>query len=791
MNVTAVNGTGPVGSQITLPSGALLTVNADGSFDFDPNGKFENLAVGATATETFTYTISDGFGGTDTATMTITINGVNDTPAINIALADQSSTDGNSSFSMPTSGNFSDPDGDTLTFSLGAGAPPWVSINPTTGVVTTTGAIPANASQQTNIGGGTPGTYDITVIASDPSAATAQDTFKLTIANLAPIAVNDTASVPEDGPAATGNVITDANTGDADTPPDSDPLQVTAATQGTNALTLSQPFTTSGGGVLTLNANGDYTFDPNTSYNGLDVGETATETITYTVDDGQGGTDTATLTITVNGANDAPVVVDPANPGVDPSNPLPGNPLTVIPTQPVTDGQDFTTTPLVDVATAFVDPDSEPLTFTTTNPLPTGLTLNPDGTITGTIDPSASQGGPNSDGMYPITVTATDPDGATATLTFTIDVSNPPPVATDDVAATLQATPITISVLDNDHDTPPDSDPISVIAASSPQGAVSINPDGSLTFSPNGGFFGTAVVTYTISDGNGGTATAQVSITVEPQDLLPRTPTPDIFDQIPPTDPNQTAPGLNANGAVLDAINGTLGGTGSFFSPALSIGGTDLSLNPVLASINMFRSLDGLPTLNRLQSLQGVVSLSQADGPVDVVVDHMRRTEQGSDGVGERTGGLWGADTISGFSLKYGEANGVHEAITIESIVRNSTLILNARPSDGFAGHEIESYELHAIGEGELPKWLKEIAPGVFMGERPAHDQELNLTVRAILKDGSTLSRDITIQTPTGEISDYKPGDRADVVPLFNEQLQARHELNGIEVQALAQALAG
>ena len=120
-------------------------------------------------------------------------------------------------------------------------------------------------------------------------------------------------------------------TGDADTAPDSDPLTVTLAEQGGNPITLGTPFTTAGGGVLTLNGDGSYTFEPGTAYNGLDVGETATETITYTVDDGNGGTDTATLVITIIGANDTPVVIDPANPGT-PDNPMPAtDPLNIIP----------------------------------------------------------------------------------------------------------------------------------------------------------------------------------------------------------------------------------------------------------------------------------------------------------------------------------------------------------------------------------------------------------------------------------------------------------------------------
>ncbi|MBX9256283.1 cadherin-like domain-containing protein [Desmonostoc muscorum CCALA 125] len=83
LTVSAVNGnTANVGTQITLASGALLTLNANGSFVYNPNGRFESLPVGATATNSFNYTISDGNGGTDTATVNVTISGVNDAPII-------------------------------------------------------------------------------------------------------------------------------------------------------------------------------------------------------------------------------------------------------------------------------------------------------------------------------------------------------------------------------------------------------------------------------------------------------------------------------------------------------------------------------------------------------------------------------------------------------------------------------------------------------------------------------------------------------------------------------------
>ena len=75
--VTVVSA-GTVGTPITLPSGALLIVNADGTFNYDPNHKFDYLptldsgASNLTVTDTFSYAITGG----DTATATVTVSGV-------------------------------------------------------------------------------------------------------------------------------------------------------------------------------------------------------------------------------------------------------------------------------------------------------------------------------------------------------------------------------------------------------------------------------------------------------------------------------------------------------------------------------------------------------------------------------------------------------------------------------------------------------------------------------------------------------------------------------------------
>jgi Ca2+-binding RTX toxin-like protein len=64
----------------TSTTTGLATIDVDGTIIYNPNGKFEYLAEGSTATDSFTYTISDGNGGFDTETVTVTITGQNDAP---------------------------------------------------------------------------------------------------------------------------------------------------------------------------------------------------------------------------------------------------------------------------------------------------------------------------------------------------------------------------------------------------------------------------------------------------------------------------------------------------------------------------------------------------------------------------------------------------------------------------------------------------------------------------------------------------------------------------------------
>ncbi|MEZ5924679.1 MAG: Ig-like domain-containing protein [Hyphomicrobiaceae bacterium] len=542
-----------LGVPFTVSGGGTLTLNGDGSYTFDPGTAYNGLDVGETATETIGYVVSDGNGGSDAAQLVITVVGANDAPVVidpsspgtpsnptpatdplNI-IADVTRSDGQPLDPIDVAQYVVDPDGEALSFAVDPATPSWISIDPVSGIIT--GTPPSNASQGTNTGN--PGEYLVTITATDPDGSVATTTVTLTIVNLDPVAVDDASSVSEDGPAVSGNVISDALTGDSDTAPDSDPLTVVSAAQSGTAISLGVPFTVSGGGTLTLNGDGSYTFDPGTAYNGLDVGETATETIGYVVSDGNGGSDAAQLVITVVGANDAPVVIDPSSPGT-PSNPTPAtDPLNIIADVTRSDGQPLDP---IDVAQYVVDPDGEALSFAVDPATPSWISIDPvSGIITGTPPSNASQGtNTGNPGEYLVTITATDPDGSVATTTVTLTIVNLDPVAVDDASSVSEDGPavsgnVISDALTGDSDTAPDSDPLTVVSAAqsgtaislgvpftvSGGGTLTLNGDGSYTFDPGTAYNGldvgetaTETIGYVVSDGNGGSDAAQLVITV-------------------------------------------------------------------------------------------------------------------------------------------------------------------------------------------------------------------------------------------------------------------------------------
>lgn len=155
------------------------------------------------------------------------------------------------------------------------------------------------------------------------------------------------------------------------------------------------------------------------------------------------------------------------------------------------------------------DPENDVLTITGTTSPAHGTVSFSAGQVSYT--PAAGYVGTDS-----FTYTITDGFGGSDTATVTIVIGtggNRPPVAANDSAQTPPATPVRIPVLRNDSD--PDDDVLSVTSVGTPaHGAAVLNSDGTLTYTPVTGFEGSDAFSYVISDGRGGTATAQVTVQV-------------------------------------------------------------------------------------------------------------------------------------------------------------------------------------------------------------------------------------------------------------------------------------
>ena len=99
------------------------------------------------------------------------------------------------------------------------------------------------------------------------------------------------------------------------------------------------------------------------------------------------------------------------------------------------------------------------------------------------------------------------------TLNALVTPYNYPPLALNDVATLSMNSSFKIAVLSNDTD--PEKDALSVISTTTPgNGTVVINPDSTVTYTPANGYSGNDSFSYTISDGNNNTSTANVDITV-------------------------------------------------------------------------------------------------------------------------------------------------------------------------------------------------------------------------------------------------------------------------------------
>ena len=326
---------------------------------------------------------------------------------------------------------------------------------------------------------------------TDLSVSSYTLTINVNPVNDAPLAVDDAANASEDTP-ATIDVYTNDNLGDT-------PTFIS------NVDNISTQ-----GGTAVINNNGtpgdstddfiDYT--PPSGFNGID-------TFTYTIQDADGETSSATVTVTVDPMNDIPLAVDD-NASTDEE--------------------------LAIAINVMINDDL--------GDIPTGISSVDNSTAQGgtaVINNNGTPGDPSDDyidytpaidfnGIDSFTYTIQDTDGETSTATVTITVAgiNDTPLAVDDNANTVEETLIGVDVLANDDLGDIPTAIVSFDAISSQGGTIQINDNGTpgdtsddiLEFIPANGFTGTDTFTYTIEDQDGEQSTATVTVVV---DLAPST----------------------------------------------------------------------------------------------------------------------------------------------------------------------------------------------------------------------------------------------------------------------------
>ena len=203
--------------------------------------------------------------------------------------------------------------------------------------------------------------------------------------------------------------------------------------------------------------------------------------------------------------NQAPVPVITPTAGAEDAGPIPLN-------LSGTDAEDGTA-PIVTVTT--LPPASQGQLFLAdgTTPVVAGSPLTAAQAASLVFVPA-----PDFNGTVNVGFTVTDSAGLTngpVIASIVVTPVNDAPIARDDTASTPINTAVDVAVLGNDRD--PDGDALTVSNASlvdPTQGAVTVNPDGSLRFTPAANFTGNATISYTITDPSGATAIATVSVVV-------------------------------------------------------------------------------------------------------------------------------------------------------------------------------------------------------------------------------------------------------------------------------------
>jgi LPXTG-motif cell wall-anchored protein len=345
-------------------------------------------------------------------------------------------------------------------------------------------------------------TFDYSIV--DPEGGTAVATVTVTVSDASgPVALADTGDVPEDGLVITYPLDNDSGQG----------LVLSSVTDGAH-------------GTASIGVDGySVTYVPAPDFNGSDV-------LTYSVCDQNGNCSTATITITVTPVNDPPTAGNDA--------------LTV----------DEDTPGVVTVLANDWDVDGDPLgVVSITGPSHGTAVVSPDGSVTYTP-------GPDFNGSDSFDYTVSDGQGGTAVGSVAISVNpvNDPPVAVDDTASS-SGDPVTVDVLANDQSREPGSGLQITSVTNGTDGTVTIDPAGTVTYTPNPGFSGADVFSYTICQTPVALAcdSANVTVNVAPAVTTTSPVTTSTIVVVDTTSPVTTLPPVPTEVPLLHHNTGGIG----------------------------------------------------------------------------------------------------------------------------------------------------------------------------------------------------------------------------------------
>jgi len=548
--------------------GASIWITADGQIGYalDPS-RAQALATGETFQDSFIYAIRLSNGSLVWQTVNVTITGSNDGP---VAAADSASVSEDALATGSVAANDRDVDhGAVLQFATSGALPAGFAM-----ANDGSWALDASNAAYQSLAAGETKQLVVAYTVTDQYGASASSTLTIIVTgtNDAPVASVASAQVAEDA-TISGQL---------------------AAIDGDHGASLTYTVEKGAPEGFSLSANGSWTFDANhAEYQALAEGESAGIMITYRVTDEQGASSLSTLTLTVTGANDAPVATSTA--------------------AEVTEGQTAS-----GQLFALDQDHGDSLTFAVTGDAPAWFILSADGSWTFDAANSAYQGlGAGEIQIVRVPFTATDEHGATASsfLTIALTGSNDAPVltgtptslpaGTEDTSFDVTAGQLLAGWSD------PEGDSLSVSDLAVDHGTVVANEDGSFTVTPDANYSGALLLTYSVTDGFA-SASASLGLTLgavnDPASnftggtsgsVTEDAPVSSVSGNVDFTDPD------NPNDSWLAILNATLSdkGYGSFTVSADGIWQYQLN--------NAHSAVDALQTG---QTLVDTFTITTADG---------------------------------------------------------------------------------------------------------------------------------------------------------------------------------